>query len=54
VNTWLDSPDQTVTLDVQMDSLPDGTHYPGTILLSVPSSHVDVKITNSNYEKLGP
>jgi hypothetical protein len=54
VNTWLDSPDQTVTLDVQMDSLPDGTHYPGTILLSVPSSHVDVEITNSNYEKLTP
>jgi hypothetical protein len=54
VNTWLDSPDQTVTLGVQMESLPDGTHHPGTILLSVPSSHVDVKITNSNYEKVAP
>jgi hypothetical protein len=54
VNTWLDQPDQTVTLDVQMDSLADGTPYPGTILLSVPSSHIDVKITNSNYEKLAP
>jgi hypothetical protein len=54
VNTWLDSPDQEVTLDVQMDSLPDGTHYAGTILLSIPSSHIDVKITNSNYERLAP
>ena len=28
------------------------TKVAGTIALSVPSSHADVKITNSNYEKL--
>jgi hypothetical protein len=54
VNSWLDAPDKTVALDVQMQSLPDGTHHPGTILLSIPSSQIDVKITNSNYEKLAP
>jgi hypothetical protein len=54
VNTWLDSPDKAVTLDVQMQSLPDGTHYPGNVLLSIPSSNIEVKITNSNYEKVAP
>lgn len=52
VDTWLDSPDDKVTLDVQMGALPDGTSYAETILLSVPSDHIDVKITNSNYQKL--
>ena len=52
VNTYLEEPDDKVTLDVQMASLPDGTSHTGAILLSVPGDHIDVKITNSNYQKV--
>lgn len=51
-NTYLEKPDDKVTLDVQMASLPDGTSYAGQILLSLPGDQIDVKITNSNYEKI--
>ena len=52
VSTWLDSPDKKVTLDVKMQSLPDGLSYPGAIVLSIPSSNLEVRITKSNYLKL--
>lgn len=52
VDTWKDDPSDKVTLAVQMQSLPDGTDYPGSIVLGVPSSHIEVRITNSNYQKI--
>jgi len=52
VDTWKDSPSDKVTLDVQMQSLPDGTDYPSQVVLSIPSSQIQVRITNSNYQKL--
>jgi len=52
VATWLEKPDETVTFNVTMQSLPDGTSYPGRIVLSIPSSKVEVRITKSNYQKL--
>jgi hypothetical protein len=52
VATWLDKPDATVTLNVTMQSSADGLSYPGVIALSIPSSHIDVRITKSNYQKL--
>jgi hypothetical protein len=52
VNTYLEKPDDKVTLDVQMASLPDGTSHTSQILLSVPGDHIDVKITNTNYQKI--
>jgi len=52
VETWKDSPSDKVTLDVQMQSLPDGTDYPSQTVLSIPSSQIQVRITNSNYQKL--
>ena len=54
VSTWLDKPDEAVTLQVTMQSLPDGTDYPGTIALAIPSSNIEVRITNSNYQKVVP
>jgi hypothetical protein len=54
VDTWKDSPSDKVTLNVQMQSLPDGTAYPGTVVLAIPSSNIQVRITNSNYQKLAP
>jgi hypothetical protein len=52
VATWLEKPDESVTLNVTMQSLPDGLSYPGAIELSIPSSNIDVRITKSNYQKL--
>jgi hypothetical protein len=52
VNSYLDTPEKAVTLDVQMQSLPDGTSYAGAIKLAVPSDNIEVRITNSNYQKL--
>jgi len=54
VSTWLDKPEEAVTLQVTMQSLPDGTDYPGSIVLAIPSSNIEVRITNSNYQKVVP
>jgi hypothetical protein len=54
VATWLEKPDEPVTLSVTMQSLPDGLSYPGSIVLSIPSSKIEVRITKSNYQKLAP
>ena len=34
------------------DELPDGTSYPGSVVLGIPASQIEVRITNSNYQKL--
>jgi hypothetical protein len=52
VTTWLEKPSETVTFQVAMQSLPDGTDYPGAITLAIPASQIEVRITNSNYQKL--
>jgi len=52
VSTWLDNPSKVVTLVVQFQSLPDATNYPATTTLTIPSSKVQVTITNANYQKL--
>ena len=54
VNTWLDKPDNPVTLKVTMQALPDGTSYPGHVILSIPSSNIEVRITKSNYQRITP
>jgi hypothetical protein len=52
VATYLDSPESPVTLHVVLQSLPDGPRYPGSAVLSMPASQVEVRITNSNYQRL--
>jgi hypothetical protein len=54
VDTYLDQPDKRVTLDVSFHSLPDGTNYAGETTLSIPTSNMEVKIENSNYQRLTP
>ncbi len=54
MTTYLDSPSDVVSLTVQMQSLPDGTDYAGNIVLAIPSSNIQVTITNSSYQKLAP
>jgi hypothetical protein len=52
VATWLDDPSKTVQLVVQFATLPDGTDHPATITLSLPSSNLQVQVTNSNYQQV--
>ena len=52
VNTWLDQPDNAVTLRVTMAALADGTTYPGSVVLGMPKRNVEVRITKSNYQKI--
>jgi hypothetical protein len=52
VSTWLDSPDKTVQLVVQFATLPDGTNHPATITLTLPSSGLQVQVTNSDYQQV--
>jgi hypothetical protein len=54
VSTYLDAPGSPVTLDVALQSLPDGTHYPATVSMKMPASQVEVRIENSNYQKVAP
>ena len=51
VATYMDDPSQPVTLQVQMASLPDAS-YPASVTLAIPASQIEVRITNSNYQKL--
>jgi hypothetical protein len=52
VNTWLDEPDNSVTLTVAMGQLPEGVSHPATVVLGMPTRNIEVRITNSNYQKL--
>lgn len=52
MNSYLDSPDKAVKFDVQMQSLPDGTSYPGSIVLAIPKDNIELRISKSNYQKL--
>jgi hypothetical protein len=52
VASYLDDPKSPVTFRVGMQALPDGPSYPGSVVLGMPASQVEVRITNSNYQKL--
>ena len=52
VQTWLDEPDNAVTLKVTMNTLPDGVSHPGAVVLGMPKRKIEVRITKSNYQKL--
>jgi hypothetical protein len=54
VDTWLDKPDKKVTLAVTFQSLPDGTNYAAQTVLSIPGDKIEVRVQNSNYQKLAP
>jgi hypothetical protein len=52
VKTWLEKPEEPATLRVVMQSMPSGISFPGSIVLSIPASNIEVRITKSNYQKL--
>jgi hypothetical protein len=49
VNTWLDKPDETVTLAVQMSALPDGALYAARTTLDAKAKNITVVIQNSGH-----
>ena len=51
VASYLEKPEDAVTLAVSFDSLPDGTNYPKETVLSAKSKEVQVKISNSGHKK---
>ncbi|WP_264563746.1 hypothetical protein [Flavobacterium sp. N3904] len=52
INTYMDTPSDAVTLNVNFQNLPDGTTYSGNIIFIAPSQKLKIVVTNSGY-KLG-
>jgi len=50
VNTYLDKPDDKVTLAVAFTSLPEGPNYLSSSLLDVTAKKIQVKTTNNGYK----
>jgi hypothetical protein len=53
ISTYMGKAKDTVTLQVQMASLPDGTNYAQQTVLNATAKQLVVTTTNSNYQKLG-
>jgi hypothetical protein len=53
VNTYLDNPQDVVTLTAEFSSLPDGTNYIAHTLLDAIGKQIQVNTTNSNYRIVG-
>jgi len=54
VFSYTEKPEDTVTLTVKFDSLPDGTNYPKETVLDAGKKNIVVRITNSEYQKAAP
>jgi hypothetical protein len=52
VNSYLDAPEDVVTLKTVFDSLPDGTNYAAQSVLDATAKQVQIRTTNSNCNKL--
>jgi hypothetical protein len=53
VNTYLDNPQDVVTLTAEFSSLPDGTNSIAHTLLNATGKEIQVNTTNSNYRMVG-
>lgn len=51
VSTYLDDTEDSVTLDVRMGQLNDGTSYPADIMLHAVAKKLTVAVQNSGYRK---
>ncbi len=52
VASYLDSPESPVTLKVGLQTVPGGPNYPGSVVLGMKARQIEVRITNSSYQKL--
>lgn len=53
VKSYLDAPQDAVTLTVDFATLADGTHHPSRTVVDAPAKGLDVVTVNSNYHKSG-
>jgi hypothetical protein len=53
VNSYLDEPKDAVTLEVDFQTLPDGTNYAATTILNASAKQLQVRVQNSNYQRIG-
>jgi hypothetical protein len=53
VNSFLDEEKDKVTLDVEFQSLPDGTNHIADTLLRADAKQITVKVQNLDYKKAG-
>ncbi|HUV14155.1 MAG TPA: hypothetical protein VMY18_10950 [Acidobacteriota bacterium] len=51
VDSYLDEPEDSVTLSVRFEILPDGISHPAETKLVAAAKEIQVKITNSDYRK---
>jgi hypothetical protein len=52
VNSYLDAPEDVVTLKVVFDTLPGGTNYAAQTVLDATAKQIQIRTTNSNYNRL--
>jgi hypothetical protein len=52
VKTFLDAPEDMVTLKVVFDTLPDGTNHVAQSILDAAAKQIQIRNTNSGYNKL--
>jgi len=52
VSTYLDAPEEVVTLRVVFENLPDGTNYVAQSILDATAKQVQIRTTNSGYTKI--
>ena len=52
VATYLESPQDAITLDVAFASLDDGTNYPAKSVLTAPAKNIKVVVQNSGYQRV--
>jgi len=53
VNTYLDTPDDAVTLNVGFATLPDGTNYTAQTTLDAKAKRITVVVQKSGYRPVG-
>jgi hypothetical protein len=54
VATYLEKPEDPVTLDVRFGALPDGTTYTAQTTLDAKAKNIRVVIENSGHRPLAP
>ena len=53
VATYLEKPEDTVTLDVRYATMPDGTNYSAQTTLEAKAKNIRVVVENSGYRPMG-
>ena len=53
IQTYIENPKDSVSLNVFYSSFPDGTIYPSETVLQAPAKEIKVTIKNSGYRKVG-